>query len=379
MGDIERCGSCGTRNLDTILDLGAQPLAERMGSDAVYPLVLLQCTNCTLLQLSYQIDPEEVFPPDHPYATGDTAFLVEHFRELASELTEYLQAGDNIVDIGANDGTLLSLLPASAGYTRIAVEPTGQGRKAKERGLKVFPEFFTHEVGQEIAYIEGTAKIVTANNVFAHVADPHDFLLGVTTLLREDGLFVTENHDADSILRGLQVDTIYHEHLRYYTPTSLSFLLQMHGLEVFRVEPIPTHGGSFRTWARMQQTDTADLADRVQDAFSSLWAMMASAHRQGKVYGIGATTRATPLIHGAGIKPFIDAICEVPGNAKIGQFLPGTHIPVIDEKHLIEEQPPHALMLSWHIADSIMPKLRKRGYRGKFIIPLPVPHTVELH
>jgi 2-polyprenyl-3-methyl-5-hydroxy-6-metoxy-1,4-benzoquinol methylase len=378
MGDIDHCGSCGNKNLDMILDLGAQPLAERMGSDAVYPLVLVQCTNCSLLQLSYQIDPREVFPQDHPYATGDTAFLVEHFRKLAVALKQeiILQPGDNVVDIGANDGTLLSFLPEYV--TRIAVEPTGQGEKAKQRGLKVFPEFFSDEVANEIAYIEGGARIVTANNVFAHVPDPHDFLQGVVTLLRSSGIFVTENHDASSILRGLQVDTIYHEHLRYYTAASLSYLLAMHGLEVFRVEPVPTHGGSFRTWARLQP-DTADLADRVHDSFASLWALLAAAHREGKVYGIGATTRATPLIHGAGIKPFIDAICEVPGNAKIGQFLPGTRIPVIEEKHLFEEQPPHALMLSWHIAESIMPKLRKSGYRGKFIIPLPVPHTVELN
>ena len=191
---------------------------------------------------------------------------------------------------------------------------------------------------------------------------------GVEHLLAPDGVFVTENHDVASVLDGLQIDTVYHEHLRYYSVTSLSRLLGMHGLVVTGVQKIPTHGGSFRVFARRPRRD---LERRAERAAASLRLLLAEASAEVPVYGIGATTRATPLIHYAQIQDYLACVCEVPGSEKIGQAMPATSIPVVDEAKLIADQPPYALLLSWHLADSIIPSLRAKGYRGKFIIPLP--------
>jgi hypothetical protein len=368
--EITACGSCGAGGLVTIIDLGLQPLAERESTP--YPLKLLQCGTCSLVQLSYQADPHEVFPEDHPYATGNTTFLRNHFSSLARQLSRHLRDGDVVVDIGANDGTLLAAYPGQLALTRVAVEPTGQAAKCREKGLVTFKEFFSLGVAKDILNATGRAKVITACNVLAHVPDVHGFLEGVRLLLADDGIFITENHDIDSILHGLQVDTIYHEHLRYYSVASLSYLLGMHNLDVSKSELIPSHGGSFRVWARHRENILV-FRERARETAAKLHDLVAAAAAEGPVYGIGATTRAVPLMHFGDLAGLVTCVCEVSTSEKIGMLMPGTTIPVMPDEYLIEQQPPHALMFSWHIAGSIIPKLRSAGYRGKFIIPLPEP------
>ena len=367
-GKVTRCGICSSWDLVRLLDLGRQPLAERYGSSETYPLALLECQVCTLVQLSYIVDQREVFPVDHPYASGNTAALRHHFAALAASLSQTLEPEDLVVDIGANDGTLLSCFGDRV--RRIGVEPTNQASKCRQKGILTHQGFFTPGTAKAIRDAHGPAKVITACNVLAHVPDPHAFMAGVRQMLADDGVFVTENHDVASVLDGLQVDTVYHEHLRYYSLTSLSRLLGMYGLVVTGVQKIPTHGGSFRVTARRPRRD---LAARAALAVSELRRLMADAAGSGPVYGIGATTRATPLIHFAHIAEFLACVCEVPGSEKIGQTMPGTDIAVVDEAKLIADQPPHALLLSWHLADSIIPALRAKGYEGKFILPLPSP------
>ena len=361
------CGICGSADLTKILDMGMQPLAER--DSERYPLVLMQCGDCSLVQLSCIVDQATVFPLDHPYATGNTRALREHFGRLAARLEADLSPGDLVVDIGANDGTFLAAYNNEI-VRRVAVEPTNQARKCGERGIATYQEFFTVELGEQIRAEHGHAKVITACNVLAHVPDPHDFVAGVAALLADDGVFVTENHDVASILDGLQIDTIYHEHLRYYSLASLSHLLAMHGLDVTDVERVGTHGGSLRVTARKRR---GDLSDRAYEAATKLHLLLSRlvVTEGAAVYGIGAATRATPLIYFAGLTGLITCVCEVSASEKIGTKMPGTQIPVIDEVYLIADQPPYALLFSWHIAGSLMPKLREMGYRGKFIIPLP--------
>lgn len=370
-GTVTHCGVCGSWDLRPLLDMGAQPLAERHDDDTRYPLALLECQACTLVQLSCIVDQREVFPLSHPYATGNTGALRSHFAGLAEELTPLLAADDLVVDIGANDGTFLSCFgPAGDGGSAriLGVEPTDQAKKAAGRGIPVWQDYFGPEVGRRIREMYGPAKVVTACNVLAHTPDPHGFMTGVEHLLAPDGVFVTENHDLASVVDGLQIDTVYHEHLRYYSVTSLARLLGMHGLTITDVQKIPTHGGSFRVFARRPRRD---LEARAGEAAAGLRTLLAQAGAEGPVYGIGATTRATPLICFAQISQYLACVCEVSGSDKIGLGLPGTSIPVVDEAKLIADQPPYALLLSWHIADSIIAALRAKGYRGKFIIPLP--------
>ena len=374
MGRVTRCGLCGGTSLKPVLDLGSQPLAENDNGEW-YPLELIRCEDCRLVQLSFIPDQHEVFPPDHPYASGNTKALREHFWLLAVKASEYLGYGTMLVDIGANDGTFASTadrMLSDNGVKVVAVEPTRQIRKLAE--VTAYEAFFTSELGVQIRSQQGPAKVITACNVLAHVPDPHDFLRGVTALLADDGVFITENHDWASVANGLQIDTVYHEHLRYYSVATLTALLEQHGLLTIEAERLGTHGGSFRVTAVRERRD---LASRAKAARTQLCQLLADAAQEGPVYGIGATTRATPLIHYTWIEEFLQCVCEVAGSDKIGQVIPGTKIPVVPEARLIANQPPHALLLAWHLADSIVPKLRKAGYHGKIIMPLPEPRILN--
>lgn len=374
-GEVRDCGGCGATRLEPLFDMGFQPLAEG-GGKGTYPLRLVKCQGCALVQLSYAADPAEVFPAGHPYATGNSRALQRHYADLVRSLAGTLHTGDVVVDIGANDGTLLNCYPPGRGNLyKVAVEPTDQILKC-DTEFDRYQEFFTRELANRIRGERGTARVITACNVLAHVPDVHDFLDGVVQLLDDDGVFVTENHELASITEGLQIDTIYHEHLRYYTVGTLSSLLEQHGLHVTRAEQTPMHGGSFRVTARRQRDNFPARARIAATALRGLLWQIVEQRRQ-EVYGIGATTRATPLIHYAGIKDFIACVCEVAGSEKIGQKIPGTRIPVVDEARLIADQPAYALLLSWHIAADIMPKLRQAGYQGRFIVPLPEPRVLD--
>ena len=350
--------------------MGMQPLPENDNGKR-YPLVLLRCSDCDLIQLSEFPPQEEVFAPDHPYTTGNSRERREHFAGLAHEISRRVKPGSLVVDIGSNDGTFLKELRKIPEIRLVGVEPTDQAWKTSAKCL-VYKRFFSLDTAQLIRKDAGEASVITASNVLAHVPDVHDFLHGVNLLLADDGVFITENHDWNSISRGLQIDTIYHEHLRYYTMASLSYLLAQHDLSITGVTEIPAHGGSFRVTA---MREPGDLEAKAKQVRISLQALLGSL--DGPVYGIGATTRATPLIHYTGIQDRLECVCEVPGSDKIGRRFPGTQIPVVDEGRLIKDQPPYALILSWHIADIIMPKIRQMGYRGKFIIPLPEPEIIN--
>jgi hypothetical protein len=361
MAEITFCQLCGRNALDPALDLGDSPVAERYDSDKLYPLCLMRCTCCGLHQLSYAVDPAELFPPDHPYASGNTRALREHFAGLGAVVGRLTRPDHLWVDVGANDGTLLRTMP---NVRRLAVEPTNQIEKWRGPG---FREPFTTALADKIIDYHGHAQVITACNVFAHVPDPHDVANGFRRLLADDGTLIIETHDVASVTEGLQIDTIYHEHLRYFSVATLARLLAIHGLTLRSAEPIPTHGGSFRAFIAKDRS--AAFTGRSVRALTRLHALLVSL--DSPVYGIGATTRATPLIFAAEIQDYISCVCEITGSEKIGLNMPGTSIPVVDEARLIEDQPEYALLFAWHIWKDLMKSLRAKGYKGKFIVPLP--------
>ncbi len=373
MGEVTTCGLCGAPYLVPLLDLGVQPLAERYGDGPAYPLRLVRCRSCTLVQLDYIVPQGELFPADHLYATGNTAAMRKHFAELAALIALDTSPDDVIVDIGANDGTLLRALGGRG--TLIAVEPTAQARKIPAP-VTVYEKFFTAGLASQIRDEHGPAAVIIACNVLAHVGWPHDFMSGVALLLRDNGVFITENHDLSSVTDDMQIDTVYHEHLRYYDLVTLGRLLAGHGLAVCHSKRIDVHGGSFRV--RATRGTVQDLQVRADAAALQLRGLLRSLTAGGAaVYGVGATTRATPLIHFTGIAPYISCVCELLGSQKIGHMIPGTAIPIVDEAKLIADQPAYALLFSWHIAGDIMRSLRRAGYTGKFIVPLPAPRIVD--
>ena len=406
---IDRCQVCNHPELESILFLGYLPPVNQMREigakpqeQPAYPAEMLYCLNCQLVQIGLVVDPNILFAPDYPYTSGTTKILRDNFAQLYEEVRTIvdLDADDLIVDIGSNDGTLLSNFQ-NGGHRVLGIEPTLQSQLANERGIKTMMAFFNSESATKASQENGKAKVITAANVFAHIENIHDIVDSIMLLLDEDGMFISESHYLMSLLETVQYDTIYHEHLRYYSLHSLQFLLNMHGLEVFHARRIPTHGGSIRVYAArpgtyeirpsVQQILDEELAvghdihmfddfkARVRRSKLELYALLRDIKAQGgRVYGIGAPSRASTLINYVGLDDgIIDCVLEVKGSYKTGKYMPGTLIPVLDEAKMFEDQPEYALLFSWHIAEELMPKLTAKGFQGDYIIPLPEPRIVR--
>jgi hypothetical protein len=403
---VERCQVCDSSDLRSVFFAGYLPpvntmplVGARPREQAAYPAELLICGQCTLAQLGLVVDPRILFPPDYPYTSGTTRILRENFADLAREVLGMLpiERGDLVVDIGSNDGTLLANF---VDHCRVlGVEPTDAGAIARARGIGTLQRFFDRAAAEDVLATAGSATVVAAANVFAHMERIHDIVESVLAMLAPRGLFVTESHYFVSLLERLQYDTIYHEHLRYYTLTSLRHLLAMHGLEIVHARLIPTHGGSIRVYAaragahevrpsvaEILLLETNEMMARRIEHFRwavprskvGLHALLAPIWgRRERVVGIGAPSRASTLVNYVGLDGILEAILEVDGSHKIGRRMPGTLIPVMNESALFDRQPDHALLLSWHIADELIPKLSSRGYRGDFIIPLPEPRLIR--
>jgi hypothetical protein len=359
------------------------PMANgsRRAEEIFYPLELLQCSTCSLVQLSYVVPPEIIFHEDYPYSSGNSPQLRKHFEELARKIRERAEPSDLIVDVGGNDGTLLSNLEHK-GYRLLTIDATTQVHKAPAMSLMAS---FTSDLAKLVRSEHGPAKVITACNVLAHVEDIHDVLEGIRELLHDDGVLITENGDLRIIAEG-QWDTVYHEHLRYYTPFTFSQLLEDHGLTVWREHGIDTHGGSFRTYSskttkaglsRTSEDPHYDFAEVQRDAAYSrahLRSMISSVRAGGaRVVGISSTARASTVISYCGLtEADLDCVYEVPGSDKIDKYMPGTRIPVRSEDEgLFNDSPEYALLFSHHLRDFLVPMLRQKHYQGSIILPVP--------
>jgi hypothetical protein len=402
---VESCQVCGSPELDNVLSLGYMPPVNQMvpigqvpRQQPWFPTNLLHCRNCELVQLGLAVDPVIIFPPEYPYTSGTTKLLRDNFAELQREASAMLglSTDDFVVDIGSNDGTLISNFQ-KAGNRILGIEPTDVGDIANSRGIPTIKRYFGVDVAREVKAKHGPASVVTAANCFAHIEDVHAIVDGIVEMLAEDGTFISESHYLIGLLDTLQYDTVYHEHLRYYSLTSLKALLEMHGLEVFHARHIPSHGGSIRVYAGRKgahhvqdsvrrllsgeprgEAMAKRLSDFRHDVILSklrLLAMLRDLKEKGaRVAGISAPSRASTLVNYVGLdEGLIDYVCEIAGSLKIGKCMPGTAIPVVDEARLFEDQPDCAIIFSWHIADELAPKLRAKGFRGRLITPLPVP------
>ena len=377
------------------------PINERPHEQLSYPAQLLYCKKCHLVQLGLIVDPKIIFPLSYPYTSSTTKVLRENFAELYQECSAIVKLAkeDLVVDIGSNDGNLLSNFKEH--HRVLGITPEEIGKIAIERGIPTVIDYFNKNVMEKVKSEYGRAKIITATNVFAHMENINEVTRDISELLSEDGVFITESHYLLPLIKTLQYDTIYHEHLRYYSLHSLKFLLESHGFEIIHAKQIPPHGGSIRVYAarkgtyRVRKTvarllekekrvvtDERNLIEFKRDIVISklkLHSLLLKIKRDGKrIYGVGAPSRASTLINYVGIDDGImENVVEIKGSHKVGKYIPGTLIPVVDESKLFEDQPEYALLLSWHIADELMPKLRDRGFKGRFIIPLPKPRIED--
>ena len=409
-GPVTECQICGSHELQSALFLCYLPpvnvmpeLGKAYEKEWWFPAELLRCPRCHLVQLGYTADPSIIFPPEYPYRSGTTRILRDNFADLYRNVQPMmnLNAQSFIVDIGSNDGTLLKNF-RDGGHKVLGVEPSLMAKFAEEDGIPTMMAFFGKESAENVLKEHGQADVVTAANVFAHIPDPNGIVQSIGKLLKPDGVFISESHYLLGLLETVQYDTIYHEHLRYYSLHSLKFLLEKNGFRVFKVQKIPTHGSSIRVYATRNDAYATDASveatleeerkagltgdswiapfrERVLRSKLGLYELLSKIKQEKKlVYGISAPSRASTLVNYVGLDAsLVQCVMEITGSKKIGKYMPGRDIPVLDEQKLYEDQPPYALLLSWHIADELMKNLKKRGYKGDFILPLPEPRIVR--
>jgi len=384
------------------LDLGYHPPplnfvnANGKGTEQKkFSLQVFFCNSCGLVQLGEAIDPNLMFK-EYVYTSGVSTAFKEHLRSFTDLLVKRfgLTTRDLAIDIASNDGTLLE------GFVKhdvkvLGVEPSNVAKIAIEKGIHTINEFFNEDTAKKILRESGQAKIITAANVFAHVDRLDSMMKGIKLLLKDDGAYVSESQYLKDIIEKLEYDTIYHEHLRYYTLTQLIRLFEKYEMEVFDAERISAQGGSIRVYAshkgKMAISDSVhrilkdekdskiasletlqNFARRVEKNKQDLRSLLKELKSQGKrIVGISAPARSSTILNYCEIGPQDLEYVTEKSNLKIGKLTPGTHIPVVEDERLVQDQPDYALLLSWHLKDSIIPKIRKDGYRGKFIIPLP--------
>jgi C-methyltransferase-like protein/putative zinc binding protein/methyltransferase family protein len=407
-GHLERCQICGGGDLAPVLDLGHQPPCDSLltgaqlnAAERVYPLRLLQCRDCGLAQIDYAVPPEILFHPDYPYRSGITPTLVRNLQGTAATIvdTYHLPPGSLCIDIGSNDGTLLKGFRAK-GMRPLGIEATNIAAIANADGIETIQAFYSEKVAQDIIASHGRAKAITATNMFAHIPNLGDLLRGVSALLAEGGVFVTESHYLLDLIETAQYDSIYHEHLKYYSLKPLIRLFAYYGFSVTDAEKIPNYGGSIRVYAikgkgaptpRLSEYLAAEdaagiygpdafagFADLVRRSKLDLQKFLIEQALAGRpAPGIGCPGRSSTLLNYCNIdRDLMPYIAEQSSSLKLGLFLPGKHIPIVDEARLFAEQPEYAVMLSWHYAAPIIRSLREKGLRSKIVLPLPHFHIV---
>lgn len=404
-----KCQICPNDTLK-FLDFGNIPSCdflteEECRSEVTYPMNVHYCSGCGLVQLGNVVDKETLFTPKAGYhhIVSLSSSFKKHLDELADKTTQKfnLTSDSLVVEIGSNDGTLLEAYK-KRGVRAIGVDPTDVTKLAIDKGLTTLTEWFNESTAEKIEKKYGRADVILATNTFAHVSAIHSITNGIEKLLKNDGVFISESHYLLDLIQKLQYDFIYHEHYRYYSVRSLNNLFNQFGMEIFDVERIPTHGGSIRVFTGKKnryeiQDSVKDLLDaeehyglnnfetykefteRVVSHTKEFPKMLSRLREDGKtIMGLTGSARAVTLLNACNIgNETLDAITEL-SKSKIGKFSPGTHIPVVDQEVLFgNNSPDYGLLLSWHIMDELIPRFRQRGFKGKFIIPLPEPYVIS--
>jgi len=404
---INRCQISGSKKLYKIINLGFLPpvnqlfkMNSKINKQNFFHTELLYCPLSKLVQINVIVDKKIVFPKNYPYTSSTTKILRDNFNELYNEVQTILKFNNKkfIVDIGSNDGNLLANF--SNDFKVLGVTPENVGKLAIKKGIPTILKYFDKKVANQIKKKHGRPNIITATNVFAHIENPNKLLKEILSLLENDGVFITESHYLLPFLKKVQYDTIYHEHLRYYSLESLKYFFSKHNLTIFHAKKIPTHGGSIRVYAtknkkykinnsvkKILKEEASYINVKNFENFKKstvnsklkLMKILNDLKSNNKViYGISAPSRATTLINYVGIdENIIDCVLEINGSKKIGKFVPGTQIPIINEKILYKKKPDYVLIFSWHIFNEIKKNLRKNGFKGKFIVPLPYPRVIS--
>lgn len=401
-----RCRSCGEASLEPVLSLGQTPLAnsllreEDLGKpEPRFPLELVFCSSCTLVQITETVPPEVLFR-EYLYFSSFSDTMLAHARALVERVVveRRLRPQALAMEIASNDGYLLQYYQ-QAGFSVLGIEPAQNVARVaiEQRGIPTLSEFFTLDLARRLAASGQRADVLHANNVLAHVADLPGFVGGIREILAGDGVALLEFPYLGDMIERCEFDTIYHEHLCYFSLGALSHLLARSGLRAIRVERLAIHGGSLLL--EICRADSPSVADasvpallaheraremgtmgfyrgfarRVLDLKAELRALLANLKRDGKrIAAYGAAAKGSTLLNTFAIgADTIDFVVDR-STHKQGRFMPGVHVPIVAPSRLCEAMPDYTLLLTWNFADEILEQqaeYRRRG--GKFIVPIP--------
>lgn len=404
------CRVCRSSKLDRFLELGPTPLAnsflkspDEFEHEQFYPLDVYFCRDCSTVQLLDVIDPELLFR-QYVYVTGTSDTMEAHTREYAQTVVDFLELGhdDLVLEVASNDGSLLRAFKNHEVKT-LGVEPAKNiAAMARNSGIETLDEFFNSATASNIRNEYGSARVVIGNNVLAHVDETLDFLIGCRDVLADNGMAVFEVPYLRELLERLEYDTVYHEHLCYFSVTSMARLCDEIGLSVVRIDRLPIHGGSLRIYAGSKQHygDHCDMvrstirseqqagmsdpihyerfAADVENNRRSLSGLLGRLRAQGRTLAAyGAPAKGNTLLNYCGIGPDIIPFTVDKNPLKVGLYTPGTHIPVLEVSALLEQQPDYVLILAWNFSEEIIRQQKEYQDRGgRFIVPIPEPRVI---